>query len=162
MRVGFGYDSHRLVKDRKLYLGGVEVLYNKGLLGHSDADVLLHAICDAILGAISSGDLGFHFPDSDMQYKGISSLLLLQKTKEIAAKKGFRIHNVDSTVVLEEPKLRAYIKEMVSNIAKTLDVSGEMINIKATTNEGMGFTGKGEGIAAFAVVTVEKKAEDKQ
>lgn len=157
MRVGFGYDSHRFVEGRKLILGGREIPYEKGLLGHSDADVLLHAICDAILGAIGEGDIGRHFPDKDPVYKDISSLELLSEVRNIADKKGYCVNNVDSTVVLERPKLMEYIDEMVLNIAGALDMSVEMVNIKATTNEGMGFVGRGEGVAAFAVVTVRGK-----
>ncbi|MBE9546606.1 MAG: 2-C-methyl-D-erythritol 2,4-cyclodiphosphate synthase [Proteobacteria bacterium] len=157
MRVGFGYDSHGFVEGRKLILGGREIPYEKGLLGHSDADVLLHAICDAILGAIGEGDLGRHFPDNDPAYRDISSFELLKEVKSIAGRKGYCVNNVDSTVVLERPKLREYIDEMVLNIAGALDMSVEMVNIKATTNEGMGFVGRGEGVAAFAVVTVRGK-----
>jgi 2-C-methyl-D-erythritol 2,4-cyclodiphosphate synthase len=157
MRVGFGYDSHRLVEGRSLTLGGKEIPYKRGLLGHSDADVLLHSICDAILGAIGEKDLGMHFPDEDPAYKNISSLKLLFEVRNMADKKGYYVDNIDSTVVLEEPKLREYIDDMSANIADVLNISVEMVNIKATTNEGMGFIGRGEGIAAFAVVTVSKK-----
>jgi len=154
MRVGFGYDSHKLVTGRKLILGGVEISSEKGLLGHSDADVLLHAICDAILGAIGEGDLGRHFPDSDPAYKDIPSRELLIRVNELAARTGCRVNNVDSTLVLEKPKLREYINEMVVNIADFLNVEPGRVNVKASTNEGMGFTGRSEGIAAFAVVTM--------
>ena len=154
MRVGFGYDSHRLVTGRKLILGGVEIPFMKGLQGHSDADVLVHAICDALLGAAGSGDIGRHFPDSDPAFKGVSSLTLLKQSNHIIVKKGLRINNIDATVVLEQPKLQPYRETMEMTIAATLDIERDMINIKATTNEGMGFTGRGEGIAAFAVVSL--------
>ncbi len=157
MRIGFGYDSHRLAKERKLILGGVEIPCEKGLLGHSDADVLLHALCDAILGAIGEGDLGRHFPDSDPAYKDIPSRELLIKVNELAIRKGYRVNNVDSTLVLEKPKLREYINKMVENIADFLNVEPGRVNVKASTNEGMGFTGRCEGVAAFAVVTMRSK-----
>ena len=159
MRIGFGYDSHRFVEGRSLILGGKEIPHKKGLLGHSDADVLLHAICDAVLGSISEGDIGRHFPDEDPAYKGISSLKLLTEVQNIADKKGYCVNNIDSTVVLEKPKLREYIHEMTLNIASVLNMPTDRVNIKATTNEGMGFIGRGEGIAAFAVVTVKEKKE---
>lgn len=161
MRIGFGYDSHRLVTGRKLILGGVEISCEKGLLGHSDADVLLHAICDAILGAIGEGDLGRHFPDSDPSYKDIPSRELLIRVNELAARKGYLVNNVDSTLVLEKPKLRKYIDKMVINIAGFLDMEPGRVNVKASTNEGMGFTGRGEGIAAFAVVTMKVRGKEK-
>ncbi len=157
MRIGFGYDSHRLAKERKLILGGVEIPCEKGLLGHSDADVLLHSLCDAILGAIGEGDLGRHFPDSDPAYKDIPSRELLIKVNGLAARKGYRVNNVDSTLVLEKPKLREYINKMVENIADFLNVEPSRVSVKASTNEGMGFTGRCEGIAAFAVVTMKGK-----
>ncbi len=155
MRVGFGYDSHRLVTGRKLILGGVEISGEKGLLGHSDADVLLHALCDAILGAIGEGDIGRHFPDSDPAYKDIPSRELLIKVNGLAVRKGYLVNNVDSTLVLEKPKLKEYINKMVENIADFLDMEPDRVNVKASTNEGMGFTGRCEGIAAFAVVTMK-------
>jgi 2-C-methyl-D-erythritol 2,4-cyclodiphosphate synthase len=157
MRIGFGYDSHRLVAGRRLILGGVDIPHDKGLAGHSDADALLHAIGDAILGAVSAGDIGRHFPDTDPAYKNISSLELLGRIKTIAEKKGYKIHNVDTTIVLEKPKLAGYIQDMALNIAKTLDVPVERVNVKAKTNEGMGFVGRLEGAACFAVCTVEEK-----
>ncbi|NQU04111.1 MAG: 2-C-methyl-D-erythritol 2,4-cyclodiphosphate synthase [Syntrophaceae bacterium] len=160
MRIGFGYDSHRLVKGRKLIVGGVEIPYDRGLLGHSDADVLLHAICDAVLGAAGEGDLGRHFPDTDPAYKDIPSRELLIRVNRIATKKGFRINNVDTTVVLEKPKLKEYLNKMVINVADMLEVDRDRINIKATTNEGMGFIGRGEGVAAFAVVLIEETEGD--
>jgi 2-C-methyl-D-erythritol 2,4-cyclodiphosphate synthase len=157
MRVGFGYDSHRLVEGRKLVIGGMEIHHEKGLLGHSDADVLVHAICDAIIGAIGAGDIGKHFPDTDPAYMGISSLILLQQVGVMAEEKGFRVNNIDSTVILERPKLLGYTYEMASNIANVLNISVDMVNVKAKTNEGMGFLGRDEGIVAFAVVTVSGK-----
>ena len=157
MRIGFGYDSHRLVEGRKLILGGVDIPARKGLLGHSDADVLLHALCDAILGAIGERDIGWHFPDSDPAYKDISSIKLLVRVKELTARQGYVVNNVDSTLVLESPRLREYISTMVSNIAHALDIEPNRVNVKASTNEGMGFTGRREGVAAFAVVTVNRR-----
>ncbi len=156
MKIGFGYDSHRLVKGRRLIIGGVEIPHDKGLLGHSDADVLLHAICDAILGAAGEGDLGRHFPDTDPAYRDISSLELLIRVRDSAMKKGYGINNIDTTVVLEKPRLKEHIEQMVMTIATSLEIEMDRINIKATTNEGMGFTGRGEGIAAFAVVTLDE------
>ena len=160
MRIGFGYDSHKLVEGRKLILGGVEIPSEKGLLGHSDGDALLHAMCDAILGAIGEGDIGKHFPDSDPAYKDISSRELLIKVNKLAIRKGYQVNNVDSTLVLEKPKLREYINKMVENIAEFLDTEPGRINVKASTNEGMGFTGRCEGIAAFAVVTMKDREQD--
>jgi len=157
MRIGFGYDSHRLVEERRLILGGVEIPAERGLLGHSDADVLLHALCDAILGAIGEGDIGGHFPDSDPAYKDISSRELLIRVKELAARKGYLVHNVDSTLVLEKPRLKEYIPAMVANIAGFLHIEPGRINVKASTNEGMGFIGRCEGVAAFAVVTMKSR-----
>jgi 2-C-methyl-D-erythritol 2,4-cyclodiphosphate synthase len=157
MRIGFGYDSHRLVKERRLILGGVEIPAARGLLGHSDADVLLHALCDAILGAIGEGDIGVHFPDSDPAYKDISSGELLIRVKELAVRKGYLVNNVDATLVLESPRLMRYIPAMVSNIADVLTVEPGRVNVKASTNEGMGFIGRSEGVAAFAVVTVKSR-----
>ena len=157
MRIGFGYDSHRLVEGRRLILGGVVIPHEKGLLGHSDADVLVHAICDAIIGAIGDGDIGRYFPDTDPAYEGISSLKLLHLVCVKAREKGFVVNNIDSTVVLETPKLMDYIRDMELNISNTLNVPMEKVNVKAKTNEGMGFLGRGEGIAAFAVATVIEK-----
>jgi len=157
MRIGFGYDSHRLVEGRKLILGGMEIPHEKGLLGHSDADVLVHAICDAIIGAIGGGDIGRHFPDTDPAYKGISSLKLLSSVGSMAEEKGFEINNVDSTIILQRPKLTAYAYEMTSNVAHVLNIPRGRVNIKGKTNEGMGFLGHDEGIAAFAVVTIREK-----
>ncbi|MGZ3594839.1 MAG: 2-C-methyl-D-erythritol 2,4-cyclodiphosphate synthase [Syntrophales bacterium] len=157
MRIGFGYDSHRLVEGRRLILGGVVIPHEKGLLGHSDADVLVHAICDAIIGAIGDGDIGRYFPDTDPAYEGISSLKLLHLVCVKAGEKGFVVNNIDSTVILERPKLMDYIRDMELNISNTLNVPLEKVNVKAKTNEGMGFLGRGEGIAAFAVATVSEE-----
>ncbi len=151
MRVGFGYDVHAFVTDRPLFLGGVEIPHTHGLLGHSDADVLLHAICDALLGAAGLGDIGRHFPDSDPAYKGISSLLLLERTVNLIAQHGFRVQNVDSTVVLQRPRLAPHIDRMVEAVAGVMKVPPGRVNIKATTTEKLGFTGREEGIAAYAV-----------
>lgn len=149
MRIGLGYDVHRLVTGRKLVLGGVTIPYEKGLDGHSDADVLLHAICDALLGAAAEGDIGSHFPDSDPAFKGIYSIDLLARTNRIIAGKGLRIVNLDATVIAQAPKLQPYKQEMVALISKNLKIDADRINIKATTTEGLGFTGQGEGIAAM-------------
>jgi 2-C-methyl-D-erythritol 2,4-cyclodiphosphate synthase len=154
VRVGFGYDVHRLVEGRKLMLGGVEIPYQFGLLGHSDADVLVHALMDALLGAMALGDIGKHFPDTDSKYKGISSMLLLEKVKKLLHEKGYVVNNVDVLVVAERPKLAPFIDAMRKNIARTLETDLDRINIKATTTEGLGFTGTGEGMAAHAVVTI--------
>lgn len=156
MRIGHGYDVHKLVEDRKLILGGVDIPHNKGLLGHSDADVLTHAIMDAILGALALGDIGKHFPDSSAEFKDINSLVLLTKVSEIMNAKGYRISNVDATVIAQAPKLAPYIDQMRSNIAKTLNCDIDDINVKATTEEHLGFTGEGLGIAAHAVCLLQK------
>lgn len=157
MRIGNGYDVHRLVAGRKLILGGVDVPHTKGLLGHSDADVLLHALSDAILGAIGEGDIGRHFPDTDPAYKGADSIKLLQHVMALADAKGFRIGNVDTTIVAQRPKLAPYIQQMRLNIARALATEEERVNVKATTTEELGFAGRGEGIAAYAVALLEKK-----
>jgi 2-C-methyl-D-erythritol 2,4-cyclodiphosphate synthase len=157
MRIGTGYDVHRLVAGRKLVLGGVDIPHDKGLLGHSDADVLLHAISDALLGATALGDIGKHFPDSDQRYKGISSVLLLERVRLLIADAGYIVNNVDATIVAEKPKMAPHISSMVSTIASALGVDSSAVNVKATTTEGLGFTGTGEGIAAYAVCTVRKK-----
>lgn len=151
MRVGMGYDVHKLVEHRKLILGGVEIPYEKGLLGHSDADVLVHAIMDALLGAAALGDIGLHFPDHDDTYKGISSMVLLQKVGDTLAQEGFFIENIDATVIAQAPKLRPYIDTMRAEVAKVLGIDISQVNIKATTEEGLGFTGAGEGIASQAI-----------
>lgn len=155
-KIGNGYDVHRLVEGRSLIIGGVSIPFEKGLLGHSDADVLVHAIMDALLGACGERDIGKHFPDTDNLYKGISSLKLLDKVKEIIESKGYRIGNIDSIIVAQAPKMAPFIDEMKQNIAKTLDICLEDINIKATTTEGLGFAGKGEGIASYAVAILYK------
>lgn len=154
-RIGQGYDVHRLVEGRPLILGGVEIPWEKGLLGHSDADVLVHAIMDALLGAVGLGDIGGMFPDSDPQYKGISSLILLEKTVQALRREGYRPVNVDATVVAERPKLAPYIPEMRNKIARCLELPEDAVNVKATTEEGLGFTGAGAGIAAQAIALVE-------
>ncbi|HUH66658.1 MAG TPA: 2-C-methyl-D-erythritol 2,4-cyclodiphosphate synthase, partial [Syntrophales bacterium] len=151
MRIGFGYDSHRFVPGRRLVLGGVDIPHDKGLLGHSDADVLIHAICDAIIGAIGDSDIGRHFPDTDARYKDISSLKLLGRVCIGAGEKGFVINNIDSTIILEKPRLADFIGDMQLNIANIAGIGRDRVNVKAKTNEGMGFVGRGEGIAAFAV-----------
>ena len=156
MRIGSGYDVHKLVEKRKLILGGVEIPYEKGLLGHSDADVLIHAIMDALLGAAALGDIGKHFPDSDNNFKNISSLVLLRNVCLLLKNSGYTTINIDSTIIAQRPKLAAYIDLMLSNIAEALEVSVDSVNVKATTEEGLGFTGSGEGIAAQAVCLIEK------
>lgn len=156
MRVGIGYDVHRLVEGRKLILGGVEIEFERGLSGHSDADVLSHAIGDALLGAASLGDLGRHFPDSDERYKGISSLRLLEEIRSKLMDKGFGIINIDATIVAEVPKLAPYIEKMRKRLSDTLKIPLEDLSVKATTTEGLGFAGRGEGIACYAVVSLEK------
>ena len=157
MRIGMGYDVHRLTENRKLIIGGVEIPYEKGLLGHSDADVLLHAIMDALLGAAALGDIGKHFPDSDPAYKGISSILLLEHVGRLLEKEGMEIGNIDATVIAQRPKLAPYIMNMRENIAKALNIDIQQINVKATTEEGLGFTGEGLGIASNAICLVEKR-----
>ena len=157
MRIGHGYDVHKLVENRKLILGGVDIPYEKGLLGHSDADVLLHAISDSLLGAATLGDIGKLFPDNDPQYEGADSLVLLQRVYEAVKEKGYEITNIDATVLAQRPKLRPYIDTMRENIAKALDVDASRISVKATTEEGLGFTGKGEGIAAHSICLLNAK-----
>lgn len=157
MRIGHGYDVHKLVENRKLILGGVDIPYEKGLLGHSDADVLLHAISDSLLGAAALGDIGKLFPDNDPQYEGADSLVLLQRVYEAVKEKGYEISNIDATVLAQRPKLRPYIDTMRENIAKALEVDVDRISVKATTEEGLGFTGKGEGIAAHCVCLLNAK-----
>lgn len=156
MRVGFGYDVHPLVEGRPLILGGIEIPYPLGLQGHSDADVLLHAICDALLGAIAEGDIGKHFPDTDPQYKGIRSTILLKEVISRVREKGFRLLNLDSTIVAQRPRVCGFIPGMINEIAEAAGVGVEKVNVKATTTEGLGFTGRGEGIAAYAVALVEE------
>ena len=159
MRIGHGYDVHKLVYGRKLILGGEEIPSGKGLDGHSDADVLVHALMDAMLGAAALRDIGHHFPDSDPEYKGISSLKLLEKVSDLIRKKGYCLGNADITVIAQAPKLAPYIEKMTENIARAAGVDREAVNIKATTEEGLGFTGNGEGIAAHAVCLLERKTE---
>ena len=156
MRIGMGYDVHKLVESRDLILGGVKIPYEKGLLGHSDADVLLHAIMDALLGAAALGDIGKHFPDTDPAYKGISSILLLKHVGGLLRSNGWKIGNIDATVIAQRPKLAPYIRNMCENIAEALDIDIDQINVKATTEEGLGFTGEGLGIASNAICIVEK------
>ena len=157
MRIGHGYDVHRLVEGRKLILGGVEIPWEKGLLGHSDADVLLHALMDAILGAAALGDIGQHFPDSDERYAGADSLQLLRKVAQLLCDAGYRIVNVDCTILAQRPRLMKHIPLMRGNIARALGTGMDAISVKATTEEGLGFTGDGSGIAAHAVVLIERK-----
>lgn len=156
MRIGYGYDVHPLVKGRKLVIGGVTVPFEKGLQGHSDADVLLHAVCDALLGAMTAGDIGKHFPDTSPKYKDISSLTLLKEVYKIIESKGFKINNIDTTIVAEKPYLGLYFLRMRENIAKALNIELEKVNIKATTSEGLGFIGEGKGIVAYAVALIEE------
>ena len=156
MRIGMGYDVHKLVEGRKLILGGVEIPYEKGLLGHSDADVLLHAIMDALLGAAALGDIGKHFPDTDPGYKGISSIRLLEHVADLLEEHQFLIENIDATIIAQRPKMRPYIDTMRENIAKALKIEADQINVKATTEEGLGFTGSGEGISSQAICMLEK------
>ena len=157
MRIGFGYDVHPLTLNRPLMLGGVRVPYLFGLQGHSDADVLLHALCDALLGAVAEGDIGRTFPDTDPQYKDIKSMVLLQRVMARVKEKGFHLANLDATIVAERPKLADFIPRMVKEIAEGIEVEPGRINIKATTTEGLGFTGRGEGISAYAVVLLEEE-----
>jgi 2-C-methyl-D-erythritol 2,4-cyclodiphosphate synthase len=157
IRFGMGYDVHRLVGGRKLILGGVEIEHTVGLLGHSDADVLLHAIADALLGAAALGDIGRHFPDSDSAYKGISSIILLEHVRDLLLEKNYQIGNVDATIVAQKPKVAPFILQMNENIAMALKIAVDQVNVKATTEEGLGFTGTEQGISAYAVVGIEKK-----
>jgi 2-C-methyl-D-erythritol 2,4-cyclodiphosphate synthase len=157
IRIGQGYDVHRLVDGRKLIIGGVEIPHEKGLLGHSDADVLLHAIKDALLGAAALGDIGKHFPDTDERYKGASSMMLLKEVNRLIQGKGYGVNNVDATIIAQKPKMAPHIHQMRENIALALDVDIDWINVKATTTEGLGFTGTGEGIAAQAVASIVRR-----
>ena len=156
MRIGHGYDVHRLVEGRDLILGGVKIDYEKGLLGHSDADVLLHAVSDALLGAAGLGDIGRHFPDTDPQYKGADSLTLLREVYRKIAEKGYRVGNIDVTMIAQKPKLKDYIPQMQANIAAAVEVSPDRVNVKATTEEKLGFTGTGEGMSCHAVCLLEE------
>ena len=156
MRIGQGYDVHKLVEGRALILGGVTVPYEKGLLGHSDADVLVHAVMDALLGAAALGDIGQHFPDTDPEYEGASSITLLREVGALLEREGYVIENIDATVIAQRPKLLTYRPQMVTNIAQALHLQTDQVNVKATTEEGLGFTGSGAGIAAHAVVLIER------
>jgi len=156
-RIGNGYDVHRLIKGRKLILGGVDIPHGLGLDGYSDADVLCHALCDSLLGASGAGDLGKYFPDTDNKWKGVSSLVLLGKSGELVAERGFQISNIDTTIVAQQPKIGPHIESMTINISETLKIDPTQINIKATTTERLGFTGREEGIAAYAVALLQTK-----
>lgn len=156
IRVGFGYDVHQLVQGRELWLGGVRLDFEKGLLGHSDADVLIHAICDALLGAANMRDIGYHFPDKNPEYKNIDSKILLRKTVELIGSKGYRVGNIDATVCAERPKLNPHIPAMQQTLAEVMNIDADEVSIKATTTEKLGFTGREEGISAYAVVLIEK------
>lgn len=157
MRIGFGYDVHPLVEGRKLILGGVEIPFEKGLKGHSDADALLHAIGDAMLGALALGDLGKHFPDTDPKYKGASSSILLEEINRMITEKGYEVANLDSILVIEKPKMAPHIPQMIQYIARILKISVDQVSVKATCEEGLGYIGKGEGMAAKAVILLRKK-----
>ncbi|MBE6786980.1 MAG: 2-C-methyl-D-erythritol 2,4-cyclodiphosphate synthase [Ruminococcaceae bacterium] len=154
MRIGHGYDVHKFAENRKCIIGGVEIPYEKGLLGHSDADVLLHAVCDALLGAAALGDIGKHFPDNDNKFLNIDSRILLKKTVELLAEKGYKIGNIDATIIAQKPKMAGYIEAMRQNIANDCGVDIDVVNVKATTEEGLGFTGALEGISAHAVCVI--------
>ena len=156
MRIGFGYDVHKYAKDRKFILGGVDIPYEEGLLGHSDADVLIHAICDALLGAAHMRDIGYHFPDNAGEFKNIDSKILLRRTIELIGTKGYRVGNIDATVCAERPKLKAHIPLMQQTLADVMGIDEEDVTIKATTTEKLGFTGREEGISAYATVLIEK------
>ena len=156
MRIGYGYDVHKLVENRKLILGGVEIPYEKGLLGHSDADVLVHAVIDSILGAAALRDIGYHFPDSDDRFKGVSSIVLLKETAKLLKNAGYEISNIDSTVVAQQPKLLPYIPQMIKNMAEALDINENQINVKGKTEEKLGFTGNGDGMKAEAVCLINE------
>lgn len=157
MQIGFGYDAHKLVKERPLIIGGVTIPHGKGLLGWSDADVLVHAIIDALVGAMGEGDIGRHFPPGDPKYKGISSIELLGYLRELLRNRGYAINNIDATIVAEEPRVAPYIEDMKKNISAALEIKAELVNIKGKTEEGMGFTGKKEGISAYAVCLAHKE-----
>ncbi len=157
MRIGIGYDVHKLVTGRKLVLGGVAIPFEKGLFGHSDADVLIHAVCDALLGAAGLGDIGLHFPDTDQEYKDISSIKILVKTYELISSKNFKIINLDSTIFADAPKISPYRDAMQKNIARTIEIEPDCVNVKATTFEGLGMIGKGEGIGAMCVVLIQSR-----
>ena len=156
IRVGFGFDVHQLVEGRDLWLGGIRLEHSKGLLGHSDADVLIHAICDALLGAANMRDIGYHFPDTGAEFKNIDSKILLRRTVEIIAQKGYRVGNIDATICAERPKLKAHIPSMQQTLADCMGVDADAVSIKATTTEKLGFTGREEGISAYATVLIKK------
>jgi 2-C-methyl-D-erythritol 2,4-cyclodiphosphate synthase len=156
IRIGMGFDVHRLVTDRELWMGGIKIEHSKGLLGHSDADVLIHAICDAILGAANMRDIGYHFPDTDGEYKNVDSKILLRKTVELVKEKGYAVGNIDSTICAERPKMNPHIPEMKATLAQIIGITEDDVSIKATTTEKLGFTGREEGISAYAVVLLEK------
>lgn len=156
LRIGHGYDVHAFAENRKCIIGGVEIPYEKGLLGHSDADVLLHAVSDSLLGAAALGDIGKHFPDTDPQYKGADSIVLLKNVVNLIHSKGYRVNNIDATVIAQAPKMAPYIQQMRQNIADTLDVDVDFVNVKATTEEKLGFTGRKEGISAHCICLIEK------
>ena len=160
IRTGFGYDSHRFAEGRKLILGGIEIPHDQGLQGHSDADALIHAVCDALLGAAGAGDIGRHFPDTDPSYKGISSMILLEHVREMIATKGFFISNIDASIIMEKPKLAPFAGKIAANIANALNLSAADVNVKAKTNEGMGFVGRNEGVAVFAIATVTERGNN--
>lgn len=157
MRIGMGYDVHKLVEDRKLIIGGIEIPHINGLLGHSDADVLIHAIMDSLLGAAALGDIGKHFPDTNPKYKGISSLLLLREVRELLAEEGYKVVNIDATIIAQKPKMAPHIPSMIKKIANALKIDENRINIKATTEEGLGFTGSCEGISSQSICLITKK-----
>ncbi len=157
IRVGFGFDVHRLVPGRELWLGGIKLEHELGLLGHSDADVLIHAVCDALLGAANMRDIGFHFPDNAGEFKNIDSKILLARTVKLIAEKGYTVGNIDATVCAERPKLKAHIPEMQETLAKVMGIDADDVSIKATTTEKLGFTGREEGISAYATVLIEKR-----
>ncbi len=162
IRIGTGYDVHRLVDGRKLIIGGVDIPHEKGLLGHSDADVLLHAICDALLGAAGLGDIGRHFPDTDAKYEGMASTILLSEVSHLLADHGYRVNNIDATIVAEKPKMAPSVPKMISNIASAIAADESRVNVKATTTEGLGSIGRGEGIAAHAVCTITRADQHKE
>ncbi len=157
MRIGMGYDVHKLCENRKLILGGIEIPYELGLLGHSDADVLIHAIMDSLLGAAALGDIGKHFPDTDNKYKGISSMLLLKEVGKLLNENSYEIINIDATIIAQKPKMAPYIKDMIKNIAYALSINENQVNIKATTEEGLGFTGEGLGISSQSICLINEK-----
>ena len=157
IRIGHGYDVHRLVPDRRLIIGGVEIPHSRGLLGHSDADVLTHAVMDALLGAVGLGDIGKHFPDTSGEFKDINSMILLEKVRDMLSDKGYAVSNIDATVVIQKPKLAPFIQKMSENIASTLKINSDRVNIKATTEEKLGFTGSEDGASAHAVALVMKR-----